>query len=67
MLRKAVAVDAPKAGVLDKIISKTFRAAEIVNNLLTLAHDGYRVRGSQSQQGDRGHAALLDISSKLRM
>ena len=37
MLAKQLQSDAPKAGVLDKIIKQTFRASEIVNNLLNFS------------------------------
>ncbi len=37
MLAKQLQSDGPKAGVLDKIIKQTFRASEIVNNLLNFS------------------------------
>src|SRR5213079_3157722 len=37
MLAKQLQSDAPKAGVLEKIIKQTFRASEIVNNLLNFS------------------------------
>ena len=37
MLAKQLQSDAPKAGVLEKIINQTFRASEIVNNLLNFS------------------------------
>src|SRR5215813_11767148 len=43
MLAKQLQSDAPKAGLLEKIIKQTFRASEIVNNLLNFS----RTSGSE--------------------
>ena len=61
MLAKQLQSDTPKAGVLEKIIKQTFRASEIVNNLLNFS----RTTGSEFTEVDLNKViedtlALLD-------
>ena len=57
MLAKQLQADPQKAGLLEKITKQTFRASEIVNNLLNFSRTtGTEFDRSRPEQSHRGHA-----------
>ena len=63
MLAKQLQGDPQKSGLLEKITRQTFRASEIVNNLLNFSRtSGKRIHQCRRQQGDHRHAGVAGAS-----
>ena len=57
MLAKQLPADDPRHKLIDKIVKQTFRASEIVNNLLNFSRTGRGgIRRGEPERGDRGNA-----------
>ena len=63
MLAKQLQGDPQKSGLLEKITRQTFRASEIVNNLLNFSRtSGSEIRRRGREQSDRRHAGAAGAS-----
>ena len=67
MLAKQLQSDPQKSGLLEKITRQTFRASEIVNNLLNFSRtSGTEIRRRGREQSDRRHAGVAGASVQGR-